>query len=241
MGRLLIKFENEVLQEWPLSDWRVTIGRAPDNDIQIDNLAVSDHHARISTESGRLMIEDLGSLNGTFLNNTRVKREWLRSGDAILVGKHTILVDELHDPAPTLGAGRKSAAPKVAETEILGTKQRRELEQQAASAKGSSASSPDRARVPSLIVLRGKTSQKDYLLTSRLTIIGKSALATVQLRGWFAPEAAAQISKRYDGFYLGLTKRVPKINGQAISGPTRLEDGDLIDVAGVQLKFTYLN
>jgi hypothetical protein len=241
MGRLLLKFENKVLKEWPLGDSRVTIGRAPDNDLQIDNLAVSDHHARVYTDSGRLMVEDLKSLNGTFLNNNRIEREWLRSGDSILIGKHTIVVDQAHDAAVALGVGRKAFAPKVAETEILGTKQRKEFEHRRASDEALSKSSPERARTPSLVVLRGRTSQKDYLLTSRLTIVGKSAMATVRLRGWFAPQAAAQISKRQDGYYLGLTNRVPKLNGKLISVPTRLNDGDVIDVAGVQLKFTYLD
>ncbi len=47
MGRLVLKFDAAVLKEVPLGFEPVTIGRAPDNDIQIDNLAVSDHHARI--------------------------------------------------------------------------------------------------------------------------------------------------------------------------------------------------
>ncbi len=239
MARLILKFDAAVLQEVPIGARPVSIGRAPDNDIPVDNLAVSNYHARVYAEAGQLMVEDLNSLNGTFLNNKRVERAAIRSGDAILIGKHQILVDEEHDAALPLDAGRKVAAPIVNETVMLQTKQRRELLQQAAAAGESSQFAPARGRVASLIVLRGKTNQKDYPLSSRLTVIGKSEMATVRLRGWFAPQVAAQISKREDGYYLGLTNRVPRVNGKRISGPTRLNDGDLIEAGGVELMFLY--
>jgi len=236
MAKLVLKFEDKELKEWPLGAGPVTVGRAPDNSIQIDNLAVSDHHARISSDDGRLVVEDLDSLNGTFLNHSRVKREWLRSGDSIGIGKHLILVDMEHDVAPSLDSGPRRATPKVAETVMMGSSQGVIQGQEWAH---SSAAPSDRARVPSLIVLKGKTNQKDYLIAGKFIVIGKSPMATVKLRGWFAPQAAAQISKRADGYYLGISQRVPKVNGRVISGPTRLTEGDLIEVAGVSLKFMY--
>ena len=66
----------------------MTIGRAPDNDIPIDNLAVSNYHARVYVEAGSLVVEDLNSLNGSFLNDIRVERAMLKDGDTILIGKH---------------------------------------------------------------------------------------------------------------------------------------------------------
>jgi pSer/pThr/pTyr-binding forkhead associated (FHA) protein len=237
MPRLVLKFDEKVLKELPLGNWPVRIGRAPDNDVHIDNLGVSDYHARVFTEADRLMVEDLDSLNGTFLNNNRVKREWLRSDDAILIGKHVLLVDLKHDAAPTLDMGRRSAAPKVEETVVMSTKRRAEYMQQLTP--GEEGSKSVRARVPSLIVVKGRTQQKDYVLTGKLTVIGKSPMATVILKGWFAPQVAAQISKRPDGYYLGLAKRIPKINGATVKPPVRLSDGDIIEVAGVVLKFMY--
>jgi pSer/pThr/pTyr-binding forkhead associated (FHA) protein len=235
MPRLVLKFDDKVLQELPLGTWPVRIGRAPDNDVHIDNLGVSDYHARVFTEANRLTVEDLDSLNGTFLNNNRVKKEWLRTDDAILIGKHVILVDLKHDAAPALTTGRRVSAPKVEETVVMGTKSRAELLKQLAPGEDASV----RARVPSLMVVKGKTQRKDYLLTGKLTVIGKSPMATVVLKGWFAPEVAAQISKRQDGYYLGLAKRIPKINGESVKPPVKLNDGDLIEVAGVTLKFMY--
>ncbi len=88
MSRLVLKFEGAALKEVPLGTRPVTIGRAPDNDIPIDNLAVSNYHARVYVEAGSLVVEDLNSLNGSFLNDIRVERAMLKDGDAILIGKH---------------------------------------------------------------------------------------------------------------------------------------------------------
>ncbi|MGH9681240.1 MAG: FHA domain-containing protein, partial [Candidatus Acidiferrales bacterium] len=63
MARLLLKFEKSILKEIPIGTRPVTIGRAPDNDIAIDNLSVSNYHARVYNEAGALVVEDLNSLN----------------------------------------------------------------------------------------------------------------------------------------------------------------------------------
>jgi len=70
-------------------------------------------------------------------------------------------------------------------------------------------------------------------------VIGNSNMATVRLRGWFAPDVAAQINKHEDGYYLGRGERVPKINGASINGLTKLNDGDVIEVGRVRLNFVY--
>src|SRR3989442_258164 len=87
-------------------------------------------------------------------------------------------------------------SPKVDETMVLDTKQRREMLQLAVDAGERSQLAPSRMRVPALKVLSGKTDQKEYVLSSKLTVIGKSEMATVRLRGWFAPDVAPQINKR---------------------------------------------
>lgn len=239
MSRLVLQFEGATLQEVPLGTRPVTLGRAPDNDIPIDNLAVSNYHARVYVEAGSLVIEDLNSLNGTFLNDIRVERAMLKDGDAILIGKHHILLDQAHDAALPVDAWRKAPAPRVNETMVLDTRERRELLEQAAASGERSQLAPDRLRMPTLSVLRGRTDKKEYRLTGKLTVIGRSDMATVKLRGWFKPNIAAQINKHEDGYYLGRGDRVPKLNGVAIDGLTRLDDGDLIEVARVRLNFLY--
>jgi len=96
-----------------------------------------------------------------------------------------------------------------------------------------------RLKVPTLVVLNGRTDQKEYVLTNRLTVIGKSGMATVRLKGWFKPQMAAQINQRDDGYYLGPGDKVPIVNGTPIPGPVRLSDGDVIQVSGVRLSFVF--
>src|SRR5271169_1936586 len=239
MSRLVLKFQGAILKEVPLGTRPVTIGRAPDNDIPIDNLAVSNYHARVYVEAGSLVVEDLNSLNGSFLNDIRVERAMLKDGDAILIGKHHILVDQAHDVSAPADALRKAPAPRVNETMVLDTQERRDMLEQAAAAGERSQLAPDRSRVPTLVVLRGRTDQKEYRLSGKLTVIGHSKMATVRLRRWFSPSVAAQINKHEDGYYLGRGDRVPKINGASITGLTKLNDGDVIEVGRVRLIFVY--
>ena len=239
MSRLVLKFERTQLKEVPLGTHPVTIGRAPDNDIQIDNLAVSNYHARVYVEAGSLVVEDLNSLNGSFLNDIRVERAMLKDGDTILIGKHEILVDQTHDVALLADELRKAPAPRVNETMILDTHERRKLLDMAVAAGERSQLSPERLLVPTLTVLQGRTDQKEYRIAGKLTVIGHSKMATVRLRGWFTPAVAAQINKHEDGYYLGRGDQVPKINGVSIQGLTKLSDGDVIEVGRVRLSFLF--
>src|SRR5438270_407343 len=93
--------------------------------------------------------------------------------------------------------------------------------------------------VDNLMLLSGNTDQKEYILTNKLTVIGKSPMATVKLKGWFKPQMAVQINQRDDGYFLGPGDKVPSVNGRLIGGPTRLNDGDLIEVSGVKLNFIF--
>jgi hypothetical protein len=96
-----------------------------------------------------------------------------------------------------------------------------------------------RLKVPTLVVMNGKAGQREYVLTNKLTTIGKSNMATVRLKGWFKPQMAAQINQRDDGYYLGPGDKVPTVNGTPIPGPVRLSDGDVIEVAGLRLNFIF--
>jgi pSer/pThr/pTyr-binding forkhead associated (FHA) protein len=239
MPKLSLMFENKLVKEVPVGGRPVTIGRSPDNDLAVDNLAVSNYHAKIYYEGGRMVIEDLDSLNGTFVNDLRVERATLHDGDKVHVGKHTIKVDTSGDAPVPWDTGRKTAAPRINETMVLDTKERRQMLQQAAAMGESMQFAATRIKVPTLIVLGGKTDQKEYVLTNKLTVVGKSAMATVKLKGWFKPQMAAQINQRDDGYYLGPGDKVPTVNGAPIPGPVRLNDGDVIEVSGIRLNFIF--
>jgi predicted component of type VI protein secretion system len=243
MAKLILKYEAAVLKEVDVGTQPISIGRAPDNQLHVDNLAVSSHHARIFNESGKLVVEDMNSLNGTFVNSQRVTRATLKPGDVVSVGKHTIEVRGEAEPVATSvpAVPSKPAPPKLQETMVLDTKKRRELLAQAMASGGTqeTAATPPRARIAWLVVLQGKTDQPEYPLSNKLTVIGKSAMATVRLTGWFAPKVAAQISKRDDGFYIGTGDKVPKVNGLPITGPTKLNEGDVVELGKVRLNFVF--
>jgi predicted component of type VI protein secretion system len=241
MPKLVLTFENSVLKEAEVGQRGVKIGRGPDNGLVIDNRAVSHYHGRVYVGiDGRLMLEDFGSLNGTFVNGRRVSNATLKPGDCIVIGKHKILVEDSHDlDGFMVWVGRQApAAPKMEETAMLGTKERSDfLQRQAAENKSSTG---DSAKLPTLVVRKGKTDQREYTLTDNLTVIGKSSLATIKLLGWFAPQAAAQISRREKGsYYIGSADKVPTINGRLTNQPTKLLPGDIIEVAGIQFEFSY--
>jgi len=240
MAKLSLMFENKLMKEVPIGTRPITIGRSPDNDLPVDNLAVSNHHARVYYEGSRLVVEDLDSLNGTFVNDLRVERATLHDGDSIWIGKHHIKVDATADSVlPFESGGRKAAAPKINETMVLDTKVRRDMLQQAAAMGERSQFSPGRLKMPTLVVLSGRVDQKEFVLTNKLTVIGSSPMATVRLRGWFKPKVAAQINQRDDGYYLGTGSKIPHVNGNPIQGPVRLNDGDLIEVSGIRMNFIF--
>src|SRR5260370_16656862 len=95
---------------------------------------------------------------------------------------------------------------------VLDTKERRKMLQQAAAMGESMQFAGGRMKVPTLVVLSGNTDQKEYVLTNRLTVIGKSAMATVRLKGWFKPQMAAQINQPNHPYYLRPGPIVPKSN-----------------------------
>jgi hypothetical protein len=237
MGKLTLKFGDRILREVPLGDTPVTVGRALDSDITIDNTTASHNHARIYYEDEQLFVEDLGSANGTFVNSRRVTKEAIKSGDAISIGKHAILVDEKRDVA-IFDKQRKITAPRIQETYVVGTKKQGAAASAAAAVDEAPAPPSVRSRVASLVVVRGKTDQSEYLLAIKLTVIGKSPMATIRMRGWFAPDVAAQINHRADGYYLfGGGGRAPRLNGEPVTRMVRLNDGDRIELRRLTLEF----
>jgi FHA domain/zinc-ribbon domain len=77
-------------EHFPLQDERVTVGRSPDCDIFLDDVTVSRRHALVKRADGRFLIEDQGSLNGTFLNRRRIESAPLDDGDEVQIGKYKL-------------------------------------------------------------------------------------------------------------------------------------------------------
>ncbi len=188
MAKLCLKFGDSVLKEIPLTQAAATIGRLPDNTVQIDNLAVSGHHARIYWNEGYYVVEDLGSTNGTFVNDKRVGQATLLHGDQVLVGKH--VVEFKNEGSLALGASLPKAgpaAPKLDATVMLDTKQAREM----IAEKGAPASParavngapvPAKDRIGVLNVLEGKTAQAKKEALEKVGVkVGRTPSETARL------------------------------------------------------------
>lgn len=92
-ARLLIESEADAPRTFTLAE-AATMGRLPHNEIVIEDTAVSGRHARITRRRGRWWLEDLGSSNGTWLNEERLDEQLrLDDGDRIRIGRTTITID----------------------------------------------------------------------------------------------------------------------------------------------------
>jgi pSer/pThr/pTyr-binding forkhead associated (FHA) protein len=74
-----------------LDDDLVTSGRHPESDIFLDDVTVSRKHATFERTSGRFVVKDVGSLNGTYVNRERIDESVLQTGDEVQIGKYRLV------------------------------------------------------------------------------------------------------------------------------------------------------
>ncbi len=213
MPRMIVSIDGVVIKEVQLTKERTTLGRRPYNDIVIDNLAVSGEHAVIHMAEHEVEIEDLGSTNGTYVNAKAVKRQDLRNGDTIEVGKYKIrFLQEAEGQnfektmifkpgmVPPVGA---AARPVPA--------------------------APAPAPIAAVIrVMSGAAAGREVSLQKVVTTIGKPGVAV------------ASITKRHQGFVLAHVEgpEMPLLNGASIgTSPVPLKHGDRLELAGTEMQF----
>lgn len=243
MPKLTLQFEGRVLKEFVVGK-SVTIGRLPDNTVVIDNPAVSAHHARVFRDGDRVVLEDLKSTNGTFVNEQHVDRQTLHSGDVVLIGKHKLVFDVMDSATPHLP---QSVLAPLGDTVYLDTKKHRALlaTLRAARAEADKAtgalptvSSPLAAgRTGVLRVLGGGADRAEYSLDAQTSLIGKSHTALVRLRGWFKPHVALAIARNGEGYVATSFGGRSLVNNEPLRGRHHLRDGDILSVSGVTLEF----
>ncbi len=266
MAELFLKFEDRILQELLLSGGTVTIGRQPDNVVRIDNPAVSGYHAKVYSEGDHYVIEDAESFNGTYVNGQRISKVILKDGDNLTIGKHTIeFRDDVRPVAAPYGTlnipvdGQiPKAPPQLDRTMVLDTAKAKEMLAQAAAAASSAgpaavqrigvaqSQSPVNTTlavhqtIGTLTIVKGRTDQQRYFLTSKLTLIGKSKMAGIRLKRWFAPRVAALIYRAEDGYFIAASENKVKIRVNDIvveGGQKQLEAGDVIELADIKAVF----
>ncbi len=69
---------------------QTTIGRSPDCEVFLDDVTVSRRHATLVNDGSRFLLQDQGSLNGTFLNRRRIESAELADGDEVQIGKYRL-------------------------------------------------------------------------------------------------------------------------------------------------------
>ena len=254
MARLVLSMNNQVLAEYNMSKERYTIGRLPDNDVRIDNPAVSGHHSLVLNILNDSFLEDLNSTNGTYVNGKLVKKHALQHGDVITIGHHQLrFVDEQVEPASAdefektmiIRPGAQAGAPSqrrveeaVARAEAVAPAPAGRAAPHLRPVASPSAApqvrpAPGKTVLPraKLQVLSGVFAGKELELTKALTTLGRPGIQV------------AAVTRRADGYFIvhvdsGEPGNYPKVNGKAIGPQARkLNNNDVIELAGVKMGF----
>ena len=238
MPKLILKFENRVLKVCSVGLME-SIGRLPDNTVVIDNPAVSGHHACVFREGERFIVEDLGSTNGTFVNDRKVTRQELRHGDVMLVGKHLLVFDAMAAGQPVQPQDSRPALSGLSDTVFLDTERHKallaKLTDAQTAAGGNGAAAPSKVGI--LRVLSGNADHSEYELEGHTSLIGKADTNLVQLKGWFKPKVAVAITRNGQAYVATRLGGKTLLNSEPLNTRSTLKEGDILSVEGLTLEF----
>ncbi|HEX20642.1 MAG TPA: FHA domain-containing protein [Acidiferrobacteraceae bacterium] len=227
MAKLILKFNNEVIDHIDVVQGDMKMGRKPTSDVVLDNLAVSGTHANIFTIGEDSFVQDMGSTNGTFVNNKKITKHHLRNGDVISIGKHSLIfVSEVTQQESTEDFAKTVVInPSAFDTPKPAAAKPRHVDTMETEV--SKTSKED--RIGALFVLSGANSGKRIELTKSMTSLGRAG-------------KRAGVIRRTDNGYMLLhaenEAESPRLNGKPLSANgTELENGDIIEVSGSRLQF----
>jgi pSer/pThr/pTyr-binding forkhead associated (FHA) protein len=228
MARLILSLDGQVMAEYNMNKERYTIGRLPDNDIRIDNPAVSGHHSLIINILNDSFLEDLNSTNGTYVNGKLIKKHALQHGDVLTCGHHQLRFVE--DDAAQQDEFERTLViqPSARPVEKIRAAVASNAEATAARKVGNGSPAMKKAR---LQVLSGAFAGRELELTKTLTTLGRPGVQV------------AAITRRSEGYFLvhvdaDSPENYPQVNGAPIGAHARkLVDNDVIQLAGVKMGF----
>ncbi|MEL7539157.1 MAG: FHA domain-containing protein [Pseudomonadota bacterium] len=227
MARLILTLDGQVLAEYNMTKERYTVGRLPDNDVRIDNPAVSGHHSLIINILNDSFLEDLNSTNGTYVNGKLIKKHALQHGDTITIGRHQLRFVDQQASEADQDEFEKTMVIPPSQQKIEDMDQANRATDQAASATSSTVG-PAKAK---LQVLSGSFAGRELELTKALTTLGRPGVQV------------AAITRRAEGFFIvhvesGKDGEYPEVNGEEIGAQARkLKDNDVVKLAGVKMGF----
>jgi|SRR4030095_2178087 predicted component of type VI protein secretion system len=256
MAKLILSLEGSVIREVTLDKERVTIGRKPQNDVQIENLAVSGEHACIVTILNDSFLEDLGSTNGTLVNGNPIKKHILQNNDVIEIGKYKLkYIGEQaaagHTSVEDFEKTMVMRSPKVAAPRAFGDTQGVGVTTQGGRATPAApvltitnppmrgpttiaSTVPPRPAVhdaqmlAAIQILTGPGAGKEMELTKNLTTLGKPGVQV------------AVITRRPQGYFITHVEGsvFPVVNGKVLDAQAHpLNDHDVVELAGVKMEF----
>jgi len=233
MPFLILTYKGKMIRQYTVEYGRpLSIGRNEKNDIIIGNLAVSGFHARVEFRENNVVVSDLESKNGTYVNGNRVKKATLANGDELGVGKHQLLFSEhradvtFHEtPLTAMKAGSLDVTVTIDTSDLKNGRQK--------GLKGISAKP-----LPILVFKKGGKGRIE--LGNRYTRMGSARSNEVVVKGFLMGKRAATVVRRDDGYYLnhvsGLVK--PRLNGVKVGKePVKLNHGDTVSIGASNLRF----
>ncbi len=254
MPRLILSLDGQTLAEYNMTKERYTVGRLPENDIRIDNAAVSGHHSLLINILNDSFLEDLNSTNGTYVNGKLIRKHALQHGDVITVGHHQLrYVDDSSDHATDDEFEKTMVIEPSGQMEQQLAHAARATQEAAAAAHGAALPAagvsrhgaqyaaavalpeldPVAAPLPlaRLQVLSGSFAGRELTLSKALTTLGRPGLQV------------AAITRRAEGYFIvhvesGKAGDYPLVNGASIGAQAhKLDDNDVIQLAGAKMGF----
>lgn len=232
MPTLTLRFNDNNLKRFRFKHGTtINIGRGKNNQVIIENLAVSNHHARIDFVGKNYLLTDLKSKNGTLVNEASISTCWLNHGDNISIGRHVLVfaytedeqkvLNEKHITGQTTGLNRQLPInppfknPKNAEMALM----------------------DEDEHMGTLTYLQGGAGE--IKLNKKLILAGKNPSSDIVIKGLLVGKTSFTINKRKDGYYLSYVSGYarPKVNHEPVKNTIRLNDFDTIDIGTTTFQF----
>jgi pSer/pThr/pTyr-binding forkhead associated (FHA) protein len=218
MITIIVSLRGRVITTQSFTQERIRIGRSPDNEVRIDNAALSRQHAIIEQVGRVHTLIDVSQKNGVYLNGERVKRKHLNHGDSIALGKFVLTIDLAH--RSTIGSPIARSAEGGGRTiEVAPTP-----------------AVPRPTGEP--IVGHLRLPGGDHVIDRDVTVIGGAAECHLRPSGLLVPGRLALLLRGHGGFsLLDAGRGGVSVNDDPIRGRVWLRDGDRLALRGLQATF----